>query len=184
MPALVLHPAQPAARAPVAGLASVLDGLGVIGPPYDAGPGRAYLTGSEFLRHVTLLGCAPELPPAPGGSRPPACVTLWSGPGPSWWVAPQVRPRCPGCGTDLAWRMPGTPHAATGLCRGEPGTRVACGHCGLSEPVESLDWRRRAVVAATLVACHGLHPHEAVPADALLTALADTTHCAWDYAYL
>lgn len=184
MPALVLHPRDPAAAPAAATLVARLRGLGLIGEPWPAGPGPAFLPGPEYLRHLSLLGCAPriQLRPAPG--RTPATVGIVAGGPARWWCAPRARPRCPACRQPLDFRPPLAARPVAGLpaCTAQPA--VTCGHCGRRQPAGALDWRRRSAVAAVLVAFHGIHPHEAVPSDALLADLERLTACPWDFAYL
>ncbi len=152
---------------------------GFIGEKHSAG---RYLTGVRFFEHISFVGCSPHLPLQPphrdsldfchvsvyGDLQPPPLL-----------VAPhRARPRCPDCRTAVVGWKDLLPEWKTDASR-----RHHCMHCGKDYAVGALDWRQYGLGARTLVQIHHVYPGEAVPGDALLTALAQAVGCRWGYAW-
>jgi hypothetical protein len=58
-----------------------------------------------------------------------------------------------------------------------------CPACGAASAPYQLNWRHNAGCGRLFVEIWGIHPHEAVPADALLACLHEHTAQHWSYCY-
>ena len=69
--------------------------------------------------------------------------------------------------------------------RRSPGNNAwRCEHCGHAGRIHDLDFRHQGGFARTFIELWGIHPSEAVPVDALLSALATFSGCDWRYLYV
>lgn len=170
---LVLHAAELTHPPPDAGaLADTLTRLGLTGPPLGGEEG-VWLAGDAFLSLVIFLGCSPhvELRPADtdAGSDGAYCHVRYRvvDGAPVFRAAPgPLRPRCPAC------RKPvGEGRSWSSREVGAGAMRLDCPACGQVFPVAQLDWRQGAGMGRWFLELWNIHPHEAVPAEALITAL-------------
>lgn len=167
---LTLHPcdgdAAPAAQAVIA----ALRGCGLV----DAGAAGGILApGPAFHELVIFLGCSPVVNLSAGEER----VIAVTGPEARARLAradAAPAPRCPGCRT---------PQPDWELRAQQPHPAWACAKCNQPLRPCGLDWRRRGGCARVFVDIHGVHADEAVPADALLTALAAVGNGPWTWFY-
>ncbi|HHJ14184.1 MAG TPA: hypothetical protein ENJ79_07365 [Gammaproteobacteria bacterium] len=131
--------------------------------------------GPEFLACITFLGCAPQvsLTEADAAEGQPVCrIRLHYHDTPVLLVAnPPPAVRCPACRA----RVTCPPGAG-------PDTLVACEACARESMASSLDWRHGAGAGRCFIEIEHVFPHEAVPADSLLKALA-TLGTGWRYFY-
>ena len=166
----------PAAHIQLPGL---LQQLGMAGGPLGR---NTFLVGKDFPSHITFAGCSPHLvvePPA-DGSRNFSHITLH---GPLektrlFTAASRSRPRCPHCRErvkDWMERLPGWLENPTDEWR--------CPSCGAASNATELDWRQYAAAGRLLLEIHNVFPGEAVPGDALMKAIEDTTGCTWCYGW-
>jgi hypothetical protein len=183
---LVLHPVDP--ETPIPGsepLAGGLARLGLITEPFDFAGTRHYAAGPEFTNLINFLGCLPHLVLDPavgmaGGGHAFCHVHI-----PTPTAVPRLRrggntvaPRCPHCGHRPAQGRDWRPVAPDGL-------DLLCPACHRASGAAALRWRRTAAWGRGWVEIWGVFPSEAVPADRLLSGLAEITQGRpWDYAYL
>ncbi|MFN2338000.1 MAG: hypothetical protein ABR544_03405, partial [Gammaproteobacteria bacterium] len=168
---LILHAGDPDHLPPDARvLAAALADIGLIAAPLAHDP-VAWQAGPEFLTLVIFLGCSPHVELQPTDARQAAAGCFchvryqWQGAGPVFRSsAGRLQPRCPGCRRQLEqWQE---------LVRGWPSGRVAtvcCAGCGRTLQAPELDWRQCAGFGRWFLEIWNIHPHEAVPADALIT---------------
>ena len=180
---LFLYPADPAAEPPAAAaVVQALAAIRLVGDPLGS-PGMLRV-GSEFLRHVTFLGCAPHLvlePPADGGTAFSHVVVAGPFAGPLLLVGSNAAtPRCPGCRARLeGWRTLLSGWVDHPL---EPGVR--CPACGAAHRPVDLDWRDSAAAGRLFVELRNVFPGEAVPGEELLRALGTLRAGPWRYAWV
>ncbi len=179
---LALHPVDSRWRPaePVA-LTAVLRDIGLIGAPWGAAAAGRYLIGEHFLQLVTFMGCAPAIelaPPDDGGAFCHVRVRVFEAPR-LFVDATGFNPRCPACGRR-------SPQWKTALPAWEkaPESPVSCPLCGVAAAAGELDFRHTAALACTFVEIHDIHPREALPTDALFTALEQAGGGRWNHAYL
>lgn len=179
---LLLHPRDAHFVCPLHQLVETLRAIGFVGASFAPGYFEA---GKRFWAHVTLLGCSPQLDFTPqrndSGDWALEAFCYVHLPAPT--SAPEFRhagmalqPRCPHCRarfTEVPLRLDAVPDAYQ--CR-------RCNACGVKVAAAQWDWRREAVFARQFIEVGGLYPHEAVPQQSLLSALA-VTGLQWDYSY-
>ena len=170
---LILHADDPAHLPPEARvLAAALANIGLIAAPLAHDP-VAWQAGPEFLSLVIFLGCSPRVAFAPADDRQAAeglyCHVRYrvQEAGPVFRAAPgRLQPRCPGCRAVVteaqAWLRDGFP---------EDHPSRACPSCGRALSATQLDWRQNAGCGRWFLEVWNVHPHEAVPAEALVAAL-------------
>lgn len=196
---LILHPVAPDyAPASIPALEAALRHIGLIGEAWagtvaatDTGTAaqagreaepRRYLIGPHFLQLITFMGCAPAIelaPPAAAGAG--FCHVSLASPlaRPQFRADRQgVRPRCPACRSRIAdWPQ------RVEAWRADPAAQAACPACGELLAVPHIDWRHSAGCARQFVFIHDIYPREALPTEALFTALQGVTGQHWDYFY-
>jgi len=191
---LILHPVDPTASVEIADLYTTLRALGLIGAPLPMPevacqtliyPDRSnwYSAGPELLERVTFLGCSPVIRLAATHDGDTGfCRICLSPPLPyPIWCAPLdvLPPRCPRCrAPDATWRM------ALPAWEADPvASRRVCPACGHSAPLHQ--WRLREVAGfgRSYVELWGIHHGEAVPGEALLTALTQLSGGPWRWFY-
>jgi len=177
MHSLVLHCVapqwRPTAPGPVAG---ALADAGLIGAA-QGDDTLLYCAGEQFLSLVMFLGCSPQisLSEADAGDGQPVCrirlhhfeeVTL---------VESQPSPalRCASC--RAAQQRPSPL---------QYNQQQVCVKCGVSVPLYRYDWRRGAGFGRFFVEIENVFPHEAVPADLLMSILESLSGSRWEYFYL
>jgi hypothetical protein len=181
---LILHAGDPGHAPPdSAQLARALQDLGLVEGPVP-GQAHAWYAGDRFLSLVIFLGCSPRVAFQPATDEQAEeggyCHVRYrtEGDDPVFRAAPgPLRPRCPAC------RKPFTPDP--GLFReGADGTaRQQCPSCGQTHGAMELDWRQGAGCGRWFLEIWSVHPHEAVPADDLITALERTAATPVRYFY-
>lgn len=190
---LILYPAL--ADGPAidsAALLQQLEAIGLIGAAFRCQGETRYLAGERFLQLVTFLGCSPLIelePPVDADTREADCATgrfchlRLALHRKDIRFRSSVRaplPRCPRC------RQPETrwpellQHWET-----HPGhshwTCTACGHAGR---LYDLNFRRHAGFARGFIEIWGIYPSEAVPGEALLSALQAFGDGGWRHMYI
>jgi len=156
-------------------LVSILASLGLTGKPLTT---DSWLAGEEFVSLISFLGCSPHiiLTPEEGENY---CRIRWLN-----WQHPvflghtrSIQPRCPHCKNRINnWK------AIPQIDRFD--TPVSCPQCQLTTPASGLNWRHEGGYASAALIIEPVHPHEAVPADALLSQLQHLTQCEWRYCYV
>ncbi len=189
---LILAPINPElAPRDVNGLIASLGSLGVTGAPFQLAGRTHYLPGERFLDLITFLGCSPLIllePPEgtradPGIHADKFChVGLWyAGEQPVFLAGRNtLSPRCPHC------RQPQAPwQRMIAAWESDPSNyQWKCSECAqLSRPYE-LDWRQSAGFGRFFVEIWGIYPAEAVPGEALLETLSQSTNGRWGFFYL
>jgi len=177
--ALVLYPTRAdAAPADRETLARTLADAGLTGSE-DAGHPGEFVAGAGFFQAIAFLGCSPRV--ALGADEDPGArvrIRIRIPDRPRYLPGtPRPRPRCPAC------RRAAPAEEALAAWQADPGATWPCPGCGARTPVPGLDWRREAAFGGAFVEILNVHPHEAVPADALLGALEQATGTPWDFAY-
>jgi hypothetical protein len=190
---LLLHPASPGyVPDEPAALLVHLQAIGLAGAHFQAGDESGYLAGEHFLQLITFLGCSPAIefePPDHPAERESAAArgafchlrAVFPGPDPVFRGSGEGRPpRCPAC------RRPARdwPQAVAAWRRSPGNNAWRCEHCGHAGRIHDLDFRHQGGFARTFIELWGIHPSEAVPVDALLSALATFSGCNWRYLYV
>lgn len=157
------------------GLLQLLDELG-LGTSGRVGVEDCFSPGSQFLSLVTFLGCSPRavLDPGQAGDGQPACfVRLHYYPEVRFLADTRsMRVRCPQCRTPL-----------TAIDTNAHDALFTCADCAGTVPVSQLDWRQSAGFSRCFIEIGGIHPHEAVPSDRLLSRLREYSGTGWRYFY-
>lgn len=169
---LVLHAADPGVAPPdPARLSRALGELGLLEGPVP-GQAQAWYAGDRFLSLVIFLGCSPQVDfrPADAGQATEGryCHVRYrvEGAEPVFRAAcGPLRPRCPLC------RKPVGEGAWLAEDLVDRDAHQDCPACGQSFPVAALDWRQGAGCGRWFLEIWNIHPHEAVPAEELITAL-------------
>jgi hypothetical protein len=190
---LVLCPAhidQPVVD--TATLVGALREIGLLAGPVCPDLTRGYRAGTQFLQLVSFLGCSPAIelePPLEPAECAKACAS-----GKLCHIrvtAPDQRIRFRGDSRLPAPRCPHCRKAETGWPE-----LLACWHadpresgwkcrtCGHSGRLFDLNFRQRGAFGRCFVDIWGIHPAEAVPDDALLSALGQLSGGEWKYLYL
>ncbi len=157
-------------------VAGVLSGAGLAGAR-EEGEAPLYRAGERFRTLVMFLGCSPgvSLTAQQAADGQPVCrirlhdfrdVQLLES-------RPVPAPRCAAC------RAPQERPTSLAYDRLQH-----CSGCGESVPLYRLDWRRGAGFGRFFVEIEHVFPHEAVPADGLMSILEALSGKAWDYFYL
>jgi hypothetical protein len=179
---LFLAPADPDAGPDPAPVVRVLEELGVIAAPLGvAAPGRRFVAGPGFARHIVFAGCSPYLvttPPADGSLEFSHVVVHGPWDLPRLCTGPNtVKPRCPACRARFAdWRD----RLQDWL---QPGADATCPACGAVFPVRRLDWRGHAVSGRLLLEFTRVFAGEAAPDDTLVAGLTRATGVDWNYGW-
>ncbi len=172
---LILYPSRPD-QPPVAvtSLGTMVERIGLMGRPSLPGAAHRHVVGEAYLSLITYLGCSPQVGLGIEDADTPlgAWIELSAG-----FAEPRLiagdnakAPRCPQCRRFIEhWR---TQFPAPALC-----------DCVEPTPWPRLNWRQCAGIARQFVLIHGVFEGEALPADALLNALARESGCEWRYAY-
>lgn len=189
---LLLHPSDH--RCPsvsVELLSGRLQAIGLIAQPVKLGDSRFYPTGENFLQLITFLGCSPAIELDPPSD--PALIEAASAAGRFCHVflsctdelqfrtdAKTQPPRCPQCRTPerswqekiKAWQNDGT------------NISWQCPDCGFTGSLTDLAFRRTAGFGRTFVEIRGIYPSEAIPVEALMSALRALTGGDWKPIYI
>lgn len=179
---LLFHSTDPQwCPAPPDSLRECLSSMQLLGDPVSSDSERHYLIGPAFLQYISFMGCAPAVQFAPQEGAEfihwyvsPCLAT------PRWVIdLQQALPRCPQCrGRIRHWREQVDINLVNTVS-----TPVSCPHCQHTHLLEQLDWRHGAGLARQFVSVMNIYPKEALPTDALLTALQHHTGTAWSYFY-
>ena len=136
--------------------------------------------GDSFFDHIVYLGCSPVVNFAADMENDAIADS-------SYISLKQARaflygdntmvPRCSACATPVNdWRS--SISAAGSQCF------FSCSACGSETSVADINWRKRAAYGNIFLFVHGVFPHEAVPGEQLMLALASASGSDWKYAYL
>ncbi len=156
-------------------LVQSLRDLGLISSACGGGDG-VYRAGEDFLSLIMFLGCSPQvqLDPESATDGHNACSIRFH-------VYPDIHflaaakspaPRCRQCRSAVSIEQ-----------HPEPVERLTCAQCGKVSEAVDLDWRQAAGFGRCFVEVAGVYPHEAVPADKLMNALAGLSGTRWAYFY-
>ncbi len=162
-------------------LARALREKGLIHDPLANGKQR-YHVGENYLDYIAYLGCAPNL----SFHETPDChrfchIHLIQLEQPRLFSSTiQAKaPLCANCKQPVdSWRERLLPHAPW----------LDCPHCHHRARPHEYNWRKTAGFASTGIEITEIHPHEAVPADALMQTLAALSAAngkptTWHYCY-
>ncbi len=175
-PKLLLTPTEPC-RFAITELRDLLQQIGLAGEARSSDGGTILATGERFFRHISFLGCSPNIrlePNAPDDigfchlrlrGRPDAPLQLRLG-------RNSRKPRCPDCRHAIP--MPQHHSLQSGFI---------CPGCGSHQPIHQLDWRRNGGSGRFFVELWNIYPAEAVPDPGLLQQLETISGCRWDYFY-
>lgn len=173
-PSLQLFPNQPTASPRQDRVIRSLGECGLIGAPLDD---TSWLPGEEFLSRIIFLGCSPDIALHPDDGEN-FCRLRWVSSAQVFFLGQtrRIQPRCPHCKNRLShW------HDNRDI---QPfDTPVACPQCGQSTPASRLNWRHEGGYASASLVIEPIHPHEAVPSEALLQHLQQASDCEWHYCY-
>jgi hypothetical protein len=172
-------------------LAAELQAIKLIGEPVALGDDMFYPTGEHFLQLISFLGCSPTIelhPPAD-----PVALSADSATGKFchlflcctaslvFRVDSQCSPPCcPGCRQPVTDWKTATAAWQKNLAQAD----WACKHCGYSGQLTDLSFRKTAGFGHTFIEIRGIYPSEAVPTEALLTALQRLSGGPWKTIYI
>lgn len=178
MPSLLLHASDPHwSPDELTVLVQSLRDLGLISAAWGREDTGVYRVGAHFLKLIMFLGCSPQVQLDPGSATDgqKACSIRFH-------VYPEMHflaavnspaPRCRQCRTPVSIEQ-----------QPEPAERFTCVQCGEVSEALDLDWRQAAGFGRCFVEVAGVYPHEAVPSDKLLNALAGFSGTSWTYCYI
>ena len=177
MHSLFLHCENPLWRPDSAGeVARLLGGMGLTGAA-QADDALLFDAGEQFLALVMFLGCSPQVSldaQAAADGQPVCRVRLHEAPAVRLLASrPAPALRCPAC------RAPQSCPDPVAYDR-----VLTCAACAESFPLHRLDWRRGAGFGCFFVEIENIFPHEAVPADGLMSGLEAFSGARWQYFYL
>ena len=134
-----------------------------------------FLTGPELFRHISFLGCAPQIPLTPGESEQFLRIYLPRLKRAQLFAADNARiPVCLHCRTPYTgWRAE--------LKAGKQALR--CEHCGEQTASTDLKLGKRACYSQHVVQIAPVFEGEAVPTQILLDALENHFDAPFAYAY-
>lgn len=177
MPSLLLHAENPQWKpARLAPFMEALSAIGLVGKPIPGEMPACYRLGDQFLGLVMFMGCSPQitLDPDQAASGQPFCfVRLREFHNVTCLCSDKIPIlRCPRCRAPIA----------------DPQLRYfdssnLCEQCGVASRACDVDWRKAGGYARFFIELSGIYPHEAVPAERLLTELARFSSCDWRYLY-
>ncbi len=164
---LFLHPRSPLPETTRTQLILRLAEAGFLAPADDGGHP---LPGPRLMEFITYLGCSPAL--SSGGVE--AGLQLHAFDAPRWLGGEAIdRLRFPGCGHPVD-------NGAELLRAGSP---WRCPQCDNRGRLEDIAWRRSAAEADFFIEIAPIFPREAVPSDALLSLLEQTSGTEWKWFY-
>jgi len=181
--ALVLQPVDPLACVNTSDLRHTLQTLGLIKSTSEASDlPEWHAVGSNFLEHVTLLGCSPIVYQIIGeNNTAPFRIHLpFPLKSPIWYVPEKkVSLRCPKChAQDFEWRADVPKWVLDPL-----GSRRTCAHCAKAFSLHQWRLREEIGFGRSFLEFWGIHPGEAVPGDTLLEALLGLSGGDWRWFY-
>ncbi|CAK0763657.1 conserved hypothetical protein [Gammaproteobacteria bacterium] len=181
--ALVLQPVDPLVCINTLDSRHALQTLGLIKESSEVtSSSEWYSVGSNFLEHITFLGCSPVVYQIMGENDiAPFRVHLpFPLENPVWYVPEKkISLRCPKCHTqDFEWRTDIPKWMLDPL-----GNRRTCTHCAQTFPLHQWRLREEIGFGRSFLEFWGIHPGEAVPGDVLLGALVDLSGSDWRWFY-
>lgn len=180
---LILRPERHDVAPDAKAIASALTDLKMVATPFDFDGSWHWKAGEQFVDLVTFLGCSPVVATDGPGANGEYCHVGLNGPHEEaiFLAGANVKPpRCPGCN----YRIEGW-EAVVDAWRANPTENLwRCPLCGREYRVPDLRWRRSAGFGRLFIEVWGVFESEAVPAERLLSTLAEVTGTAWDYFYL
>ena len=157
-------------------VARVLEDTGLIGAAKNSGE-LLYRAGEQFLSLITFLGCSPQVSVTEDEATDgqPVCrVRLHD------FENVQLLESCPPPALRCArCRVPQQRPSSLDYDQ-----QLSCAKCGESAPLYQFDWRRGAGFGRFFVEIENVFPHEALPADRLISALEALSGSRWNYCYL
>jgi len=164
---LFLHPRNTDAEIDRQGLLADLEAAGFLQTEPSSPTIRP---GPKLMEYITYLGCSPAL--SSGGVE--AEVRLHHFDRPVWLGGEAIdRLRFPGCGHPIAC-------GAALIEQGEP---WRCPECDNRGDLSAIGWRKSAARARLFIEISPIFPREAVPSDALLERLEQTSGQPWRWFY-
>lgn len=155
----------------LSGLISKLQDCGFIDTQLDQDPEQAFMTGKNFMDHISLVGCSPVYALSPDSQEPSGIVSF----SPVYdavqfiYGTNSMTPNCPECRKPLTHWKDKLPKPLQ-TCNTQKYT-VQCHHCLQQINLGSLRFRREAVLGRFFIFVHRIFPREAVPMDGLLQML-------------
>lgn len=143
----------------------------------EAIPGseQSYLAGDKFLELIAFMGCSPNINFSPDDAADSFCfirlrttadaISALTG-------KHTHAPRCPHCNKpEKNWREKLSSDA------------LQCASCGRTSAPWLFNWRKSAGFARLFIEITDIYPKEAIPQDALLSALESISNSSWKYFY-
>lgn len=178
VPRLILHPADP--RYVPGDHNEIFKALLAIGLLTETTCDKhTYLAGKEFINLLTFLGCSPEIKLSPQDGENFCSISI-----PGYHednmllgYTSTIIPRCPACKHKVNdWKQ----H----IHDWKHGNHIYhCTECQQQTPVAELNWRQEGGYGHCAIIINHIHPHEAVPADKLLSTLQQASQTEWVYCY-
>lgn len=159
----------------ISALADCLRDAGFIGEALDAGH---FLPGDQFLSLLSFLGCSPNirLHPEDGEQFCHVHITEPKARAECLGFTSNIRPGCPACKQRLTdWRSASGWRYADG--------EISCPKCAGRFRMDGLRWRQECGYGRSAIEVAWIHPHEAVPAEKLLSILERHSDFDWTYCY-
>ncbi len=163
---------------------SKLHDEGFIGETFDFNGKTHYRPGSNFISHITFLGCSPVIATEQNEMSGEGFSHIsFEGPlnTPRFVSGDNLKiPRCPACG----WRYDDW-QSLTEAWQQQPETHTfTCSGCGKSLTAPQLRWRKCAGFGRFFVKVWGIFESEAVPSPELIALLEGLSGCRWQHFYV
>jgi ribosomal protein L37AE/L43A len=173
---LLIYPQAPEWSDNKSVLMGSLRSLGLAGDAIDS---DSHYAGERFLDHIAFMGCAPTIRFAPEADNEKYThirihqyntITALIG-------AHAPTPGCPQCKKGFAY-------SASQLDRLDTNSLWICTSCQHAAAPWQYHWRKSAGFARVFIEVTDIYPKEAIPQQALLDALQQTSGTEWQYCYL
>ncbi len=173
MPSLVLY-APMMARIKHDALIANLEAINFIGQPVAQ---ETYLSGKDFFKYLSFLGCAPNLALNPDESEQYLRIVTPQLAQPKLFFSPRAKPPlCLPCKAPIEdWK--------TSIDQTNKGS-IQCQHCSEKSNIDALNLRKRACYTQHLIQIMPVFESEAVPTESLFSAFEKQLHYAFKLAYI
>jgi len=184
MPSLFIHPVDATEELiPFTTMMTCLEEMRFLGSRLAARVDQHYYIGESFLQLISFMGCAPALQFHPESELDPFCHIILHGEQQTSLIFKHDLlhrlPRCPECRTsikdwqDLLGQSP----------QPDPYRTVTCSGCDARLTLTQVDWRSQAGAFRLAIEITSIYPQEALPTEALLNRLQQSTGQHWKYFY-
>ncbi|MDQ7016123.1 MAG: hypothetical protein Q9N68_07080 [Gammaproteobacteria bacterium] len=143
-----------------------------------------YRSGERFMEHLTFVGCSPfiALQPEEAKANQTYCAIHLPQQSNHYYSAVDsmsTAPHCPHCRkAHPTWQT------ALQQWHKNQTQRWSCNICEKTSAPWQWNWRKQAAFGRSVIEILNIHPHEAIPSQALLDALHALNQTPWQYAYV